>query len=39
LILPGPSIHLQGFDDYGAAVALWGAGFTVFGVFRAVAEY
>jgi len=32
---------LQGYDDYGAAVALWGSsdtGFTVFGVFRDMAE-
>jgi hypothetical protein len=33
---------LQGFDDYGAVAALWGAsdtGFTVSGIFRDMAEY
>src|SRR5271166_2831010 len=33
---------LQGFDDYGAAAALWGAsdtGFTVSGVFRDMADF
>jgi hypothetical protein len=33
---PHRTIALQGFDDYGAAAALWGAsdtGFTVSGVF------
>ena len=35
-------MHLQGFDDYGAAAALWGAsdtGFTVSGVFRDLADF
>ena len=35
-------MHLQGFDDYGAAAALWGAsdtGFTVSGVFRDMADF
>jgi hypothetical protein len=36
------TMHLQGFDDYGAVAALWGAsdtGFTVSGIFRDMAEY
>jgi hypothetical protein len=35
-------MHLQGFDDYGASAALWGAsdtGFTVSGVFRDLADF
>ena len=39
---PHRTMHLQGFDDYGAAAALWGAsdnGFTVSGVFRALADF
>ena len=35
-------MHLQGFDDYGAAAALWGAsdtGFNVSGVFRDMADF
>ena len=35
-------MHLQGFDDYGAAAALWGAsdtGFTLSGVFRDLADF
>jgi hypothetical protein len=38
---PHRTIALQGFDDYGAAAALWGAsdnGFTVSGVFRDLAD-
>jgi hypothetical protein len=34
---PNRTMHLQVFDDYGAAAALWGAsdtGFTVSSVFR-----
>jgi hypothetical protein len=39
---PHRTMHLQGFDDYGAAAALWGAsdtGFTVSGVFRDMADF
>jgi hypothetical protein len=39
---PRRTLHLQGFDDYGAAAALWGAsdtGFTVSGVFRDMADF
>jgi hypothetical protein len=39
---PHRTMHLQGFDDYGAAAALWGAsdtGFTVSGVFRDLADF
>jgi hypothetical protein len=39
---PDRTMHLQGFDDYGAAAALWGAsdtGFTVSGVFRDLADF
>jgi len=39
---PHRTMHLQGFDDYGAAAALWGAsdaGFTVSGVFRDAANW
>jgi len=39
---PHRNLHLQGFDDYGAAAALWGAsdtGFTVSGVFRDMADF
>jgi hypothetical protein len=39
---PHRTTHLQGFDDYGAAAALWGAsdsGFTVSGVFRNLADF
>jgi hypothetical protein len=35
-------MHLQRFDDYGAAAALWGpsdTGFTVSGVFRDMADF
>ena len=38
---PHRTMHSQGFDDYGAAAALWGAsetGFTVSGVFRDLAD-
>lgn len=37
---PHRTMHSLGFDDYGAAAALWGAsdtGFTVSGVFRDMA--
>ena len=36
------TMSLQGFDDYGAAAALWGAsdtGFTLSGVFRDLADF
>ena len=39
---PHRTMALQGFDDYGAAAALWGAsdtGFTVSGVFRDLADF
>ena len=39
---PHRTLSLQGFDDYGAAAALWGAsdtGFTVSGVFRDLADF
>jgi hypothetical protein len=39
---PHRTMHLQGFDDYGAAAALWGTsdtGFTVSGVFRDLADF
>jgi hypothetical protein len=39
---PHRTMHLQGFDGYGAAAALWGAsdaGFTVSGVFRDMADF
>lgn len=39
---PHRTMHLQGFDDYGAAAALSGAsdtGFTVSGVFRDLADF
>jgi len=39
---PHRTMALQGFDDYGAAAALWGAsdtGFTVSGVFRDMADF
>ncbi len=39
---PHRTMALQGFDDYGAAGALWGAsdtGFTVSGVFRDLADF
>jgi hypothetical protein len=39
---PHRTLHLQGFDDYGAAAALCGAsdtGFTVSGVFRDMADF
>jgi len=39
---PDRTMHLQGFDDYGTAAALWGAsdnGFTVSGVFRDLADF
>jgi hypothetical protein len=39
---PHRTMHLQGFDAYGAAAALWGAsdtGFTVSGVFRDQADF
>ena len=39
---PHRTMHLQDFDDYGAAAALWGAsdtGFTVSGVFRDIADF
>ena len=39
---PHRTMHLQGFDDYGAAAALWGAsdsGFTLSGVFRDMADF
>ena len=39
---PHRTMHLQGFDDYGAAAALWGAsdtGFTASGVFRDMADF
>ena len=39
---PHRTLSLQGFDDYGAAAALWGAsdtGFTVSGVFRDMADF
>ncbi len=39
---PHRTMHLQGFDAYGAGAALWGAsdtGFTVSGVFRDAADF
>jgi hypothetical protein len=39
---PHRTMHLQGFDGYGAAAALWGAsdgGFSVSGVFRDQADF
>jgi hypothetical protein len=39
---PHRTLSLQGFDDYGAAAALWGAsetGFTISGVFRDMADF
>ena len=39
---PHRTMHLQGFDAYGAAASLWGAsdtGFTVSGVFRDQADF
>jgi hypothetical protein len=39
---PHRTMHLQGFDDYGAAAALWGAsdtGFTLSGVFRDLGDF
>ena len=39
---PHRTMALQGFDDYGAAAALWGAsdtGFTVSGIFRDLADF
>jgi hypothetical protein len=41
-VQPHRTMHLQGFDDYGASAALWGAsdaGFTVSGVFRDMADF
>jgi hypothetical protein len=39
---PHRTMHLQGFDDYSAAAALWRAsdtGFTVSGEFRDMADF
>jgi len=39
---PHRTMHLQGFDGYGASAALWGAsdtGFSVSGVFRDQADF